>query len=369
MAAAMMHYCTGDDRSAQNLFSQTLSMDAENPEARLMLFLIDWLAGEGASSSHREELLAADWRSAAEFQGYIVRVLEGLIDELSALDSWHTAAEKSWLYYAVSLIRAEHQDLKGAEKLLREAVLTADPDAWEFFVARAKLEQLQKRSRNALKSKNQWKKYNADVEAFNKSVKESLEKNEKLKADLVPLMTKFVDETVEIKEKREVLLKIAEIYPDNRKVFVALAFYSAADEDWSQALEYIRKFLDSGGRQNADRMSLGILEAGILHQQGLKDETRATLESFANRTMDPWYLTICDYLLGNQTEKSLLEQAGESPENLITAQTALGLWAEGGGDKQEAIKHYREALGSFLDTWLEYDFAKERLKRLRQPPS
>jgi serine/threonine protein kinase len=369
MAAAMMHYCTGDDRSAQNLFSQTLSMDAENPEARLMLFLIDWLAGEGASSSHREELLAADWRSAAEFQGYIVRVLEGLIDELSALDSWHTAAEKSWLYYAVSLIRAEHQDLKGAEKLLREAVLTADPDAWEFFVARAKLEQLQKRSRNALKAKDQWKKYNADVEAFNKSVKESLEKNEKLKADLVPLMTKFVDETVEIKEKREVLLKIAEIYPDNRKVFVALAFYSAADEDWSQALEYIRKFLDSGGRQNADRMSLGILEAGILHQQGLKDETRATLESFANRTMDPWYLTICDYLLGNQTEKSLLEQAGESPENLITAQTALGLWAEGGGDKQEAIKHYREALGSFLDTWLEYDFAKERLKRLRQPPS
>jgi S1-C subfamily serine protease len=367
MAAAMMHFCTGDDRGARNLFSQTLSMDAENPEARLMLFLIDWLAGEGAGSSHREELLAADWRSAAEFQGVVVRVLEGLIDELSALDSWHTAAEKSWLFYAVSLIRAGHQDFKGAEALLREAVLTADPDAWEFFVARAKLEQLQKRSRNALKTKDQWKKYNQDIEAFNKSVKESLEKNEKLKAELTLLMTKFTDETVELKEKREVLLKIAEIYPANRKVYVALAFYSAADEDWSQALEYIRKFLDEGGRQNADRMSLGILEAGILHKQGLKDETRASLEAFANRTMDPWYLTICDYLLGNQTEKSLLAQAGENPENLITAQTALGLWAEGSGDKQEAIKHYREALGSFLDTWLEYDFAKERLERLRQP--
>jgi tetratricopeptide (TPR) repeat protein/serine/threonine protein kinase len=368
MAAAMMHYCTGDDRGAQNLFSQTLSMDAENPEARLMLFLIDWLAGEGSSSSYREELLAADWRSAAEFQGFMVRVLEGLIDELSALDSWHTAAEKSWLYYAISLIRAEHQDFKGAEKLLREAVLTADPDAWEFFVARAKLEQLQKRSRKALKTKDQWKKYNEDIEAFNKSVKESLEKNEKLKAELVPLMTKFVDENAEIREKREALLKISEIYPDNRKVFVALGFYCAADEDWSQALEYIRKFLSAGGRQNSDRMSLGILEAGILHQQGLEDETRASLEAFANRIMDPWYLTICDYLLGNQTEKSLLEQAGESPENLITAHTALGLWAEGGGDKQKAIKHYQEALGSFLDTWLEYDFAKERLKRLRQPP-
>ena len=116
-------------------------------------------------------------------------------------------------------------------------------------------------------------------------------------------------------------------------------------------------------------MSLGLLEAGILHKQGLEDEARASLEAFANQIMDPWYLTICDYLLGNQTEKSLLEQAGESPENLITAQTALGLWAEGSGDKQKAIKHYREALGSFLDTWLEYDFAKERLKLLRQPPA
>jgi S1-C subfamily serine protease len=369
MAAAMMHFCTGDESGARKLFSETLSMDAENPEARLMLFLIDWLAGEGASSSQREELLAADWRSAAEFQGYMVRVLEGLIDELSALDGWHTSAEKSWLYYAVSLIRVEHQDFKGAEKLLREAVLTADPDAWEFFVGRAKLEQLQKRSRNALKTKDQWKKFNTDIEAFNKSVEESLEKNEKLKAELMPLMTKFADETVELNEKREALLKIAEIYPDNRKVYVALAYYSAADEDWSKALEYTRKFLNDGGRQNADRMSLGILEAGILHKQGLEDEARASLEAFANRTMDPWYLTICDYLLGNQTEKSLLEQAGESPENLITAQTALGLWAEGSADKQKAIKHYREALGSFLDTWLEYDFAKERLERLRQPAS
>jgi tetratricopeptide (TPR) repeat protein len=114
-------------------------------------------------------------------------------------------------------------------------------------------------------------------------------------------------------------------------------------------------------------MSLGILEAGILHRQGLEEEARASLEAFANRIMDPWYLTICDYLLGKQTEKSLLAQAGESPENLITAHMALGLWAEGSGDRPKAIKHYREALGSFLDTWLEYDFSKERLRRLRQP--
>ena len=369
MAAGMMHYCTGDNQGAAKLFSQTLSMDPENPEARLMQFLIDWLAGEGARSPYRDQLLDLDWRSPAEFQGYMVRVLEDLIDEVSALDSWHTDAEKSWLYYAVSLIRIERQDWEGAEKLLREAVLTADTDAWEFFVVSAKLDQLQKRRRNALKTKAQWKAYNQDIETFNKSVEEKMEKDAKVKAELPELMAKFIDETVEIKEKCDVLAKIAEIYPDNRKVFVALAFYSAADGDWEKALEYIDTFLDSGGRQNADRMSLGILQAGILNKQGKADEARASLEAFAARTMDPWFLTISDYLLGNQTERALLEEAGESPEYLLTAHTALGIWAEGAGDKQKAIKHYREALGSFLDTWLEYDFAKERLKQLKRPTS
>jgi tetratricopeptide (TPR) repeat protein len=332
-----------------------------------MLFLIDWLNGEGASSNHREALLAQDWRSPGEFQGYMVRVLEGLIDEVSGLKGWHTSAEKSWLHYAVSLIRTNDQDWEGAETLLRESVLAADPSAWEFLVARARLEQLQKRRQKALKTKAQWSKYNEDVLAFNEVVKKSLEAEAQRETELLPLMMVFMDETVSIKERREALRKIAELYPQNRKIFVTLAFYSAADEDWSQSLDYTRSFLKGDGRQNADRMSLGILEAGILHFQGLTDQTQASLQEFVSRTMDPWYLTISDYLLGKQTEKSLLQEAGGSPENLITAHTALGLWSEGRGDKKKAIKHYREALGSFLDTWLEYDFSKERLKRLKQP--
>ncbi len=367
MAAGMMHYCTGDNAGAGKLFSKTLSMDAENPEARLMLFLIDWLKGEGTTSAHREALLAQDWRSPGEFQGYMVRVLEGLIDEVSALGGWHTSAEKSWLHYGVSLLRAKDQDWEEAEKLLRESVLAADPSAWEFLLARAKLEQLQKRRQKALKTKAQWSKYHEDILAFDKVVKQALEAEAKRETELMPLMIAFMDETTAIKDRREALRKISELYPQNRKIFVTLAFYSAADEDWSQSLEYTRTFLKGDGRQNADRMSLGILEAGILHYQGLADQTQTSLQEFVGRTMDPWYLTISDFLLGKQTERSLLEQAGGSPENLITAHTALGLWSEGSGDKQKAIKHYREALGSFLDTWLEYDFSKERLKRLKQP--
>ena len=71
--------------------------------------------------------------------------------------------------------------------------------------------------------------------------------------------------------------------------------------------------------------------------------------------------------MGKQTEDSLKKRAEESAENLITAYTSLGFWAEGSGDKKKAIKHYKEALESFMEVWFEYDFAKERLKRLRKP--
>lgn len=59
-------------------------------------------------------------------------------------------------------------------------------------------------------------------------------------------------------------------------------------------------------------------------------------------------------------------QAGESPETLLTGHTALGLWAEGRGDATDAIRHYREALGSYMDYRIEYDFAMARMKRLRK---
>jgi lipoprotein NlpI len=114
-------------------------------------------------------------------------------------------------------------------------------------------------------------------------------------------------------------------------------------------------------------MGLGLMEAGILHYQGQEVEAQTNLEAFLRRTRDPWYQTISEYLLGKQSEDLLKKQAGETPENLITASTVLGFWSEGSGDKNKAIKHYKEALGTFLDTWLEYDFAKERIKRLKQP--
>ena len=58
--------------------------------------------------------------------------------------------------------------------------------------------------------------------------------------------------------------------------------------------------------------------------------------------------------------------AAESPECVLTARTALGFWAEASGDQNSAVLHYREALGSYMDEMLEYEFAVRRIQSLRQ---
>jgi hypothetical protein len=65
-------------------------------------------------------------------------------------------------------------------------------------------------------------------------------------------------------------------------------------------------------------------------------------------------------------EPALLAAAAESPECVLTARTALGFWAEGSGDRNRAVSNYREALGSYMDEMLEYEFAVRRIQSLRQ---
>jgi tetratricopeptide (TPR) repeat protein len=323
MAAAMMHFCAGDEQGAKGLFGQSLSMDAENDLARLMLFIIDWLAGRSSMNPYRQELLALDWRSPAEFLGYLVRVLEGLVNEESAL--------------------------KGAKA-----------DAWEFFLARAKLDQVQKRRLDSFQGQARYAEYQAEMDQVEK---------EGRRAKLAVFTDRFEEDSATPRDKREILEKILEIAPSNPDLLVGLAFYSAMEEAWEKALEYARTYLKREGRENAGRLRVGLLEGGILHHMGRQKQARAALEAYGRRTKDPWYRFLSECLLGEKTVDSLKKEAGESPEKLITAHTALGFWAEGSGEKERAIEHYKVALESFMDTWLEFDFARERIKSLRRPPA
>jgi S1-C subfamily serine protease len=368
MAAGMMHFFAGDNRVAKRLFGNSLSMDTENNLARLMLFIIDWLEGRSSVNPHRKELLALDWRSPAEFLGYLVRVLEGLVDEELALRRWDTEAERSWLHYVVGLIRAKRGEWVDSETLLRKAVLSADVDAWEFFLARAELEKVQKRRLGSFQGQARLAEYQAEMGVFDQSVKRDQAAKEDRRGKLAELTARFAEDDASPKNKREILEKILEIAPSNPGLLVDLAFYSAMEEAWGEGLNYARTFLKREGRENTSRLRVGLLEGGILHHMGSQEEARTTLEAYGRRTKDPWYRFLSECLLGEKTADSLKKEAGESPEKLVTAFTALGFWAEGSGEKERAIEHYKVALESLMDDWLEFDFARERIKILRQTP-
>ncbi len=145
-----------------------------------------------------------------------------------------------------------------------------------------------------------------------------------------------------------------------------MAFSSAIVSDWSGALKSADEYLQFEGREDALRLGTSILVPGVLQHMGEQDEARTRLQEFCRLTNTSWYRQICETLLGERSEEDLMEKAGKTPENILTAHTALGFQAEALGDRNLAIRHYREALGSYLDNWIEYDLARQRYIKLRQ---
>jgi len=131
-ASGMLHFCNGDAHGARQRFLQSLSMDPEDYQARLMLALIDWLSGSPNGKPYYQDLAAADWRSPAEFQGYLLQVLEGKVDLQAALDAWTSSSEKSWIHYIGGLVRLRQANAAEAEKLIEQAVLSPIPTAGNF---------------------------------------------------------------------------------------------------------------------------------------------------------------------------------------------------------------------------------------------
>jgi hypothetical protein len=149
-------------------------------------------------------------------------------------------------------------------------------------------------------------------------------------------------------------------------VLAQLVFYSAMIGSWNDALEYAQTFFALEGRENAYRLSVGLLVPQIFYRMGQKDKARAGLEDYHHRIEDPWYRAISKCLFTEGSEKPLTEKVGKNAEDLLVTYTALGFWAEGAGEGKKATKYYREALGSYMDYRIEYEFARERIMRIRK---
>jgi tetratricopeptide (TPR) repeat protein len=361
----MLHFCAGDEAGARPLFERSLSIDDEGNPSRLMLFLIDWRAGRAEESPHREALLALDWRSPAEFLGYLAQVLEGRVPLEKALTAGENLIERSWLSYIGGLLAEEKGETARAGELLAQAALGADPEDWAFFLARSSWDRVQRELEEKAGGGERQSELRAGRETFEADLARAMKERTELKAQISALLRMAAQDSVGLADKRRAFEQVLTLEPDRTGLLAGLAFYAAAEGDFQEALGRAGEFLDRPGRESAVRLSLGLLEPQLLLHLDREEEARTALESYLDRTADPWYRSLAECLDGRLAETDLEEKIGASPEHLLTGHAVLGFWAEGQDRQEEARRHYRQALESFLDTWLEFDLVRERLRRLR----
>jgi hypothetical protein len=366
MAAAVMHLCAGDHGGSRRLFHRVLSIDPDNNMARLMILATDWIEGRELSGACRQTLTALDWRSPDEFIGYLARILVGERDAQMAIAGGYTLAERSWLHLIAGLVEAHRGQLNAARALLEKAALDADTDDWSLYLALSQLDRIQQvrmaRPTNDAMRRN----YRIQFEAAVLRIEQALADKQKQRAEVAPIKAALQRSSNDPATHRPLLEALRAAKPGDSDVLIAQAYYAAMDEDWHAALDYSRQFLARPGRTNAGKLSVGLLEPGILNMQGDTMQARDRLKTYRESIADPWYRSLSGCLLDVKQQADVSARTGQSPENLLTGHTALGLWAEGSGDAAGAIRHYREALMSYLDNRIEYDFAMARVKRLRQ---
>ncbi len=354
--AAMIHLCTGDFGSAARLFDRTLSIDAENDQARLMHYLADRRQGSGLRNAHQRHLINLDWRSSGEFYGYLARVLGAAVDRDVAVDAWNNTAEKAWIRYILGLLELDDKNVERAWQHFSEAALVSDREEWSFYLALSELDRLSKAQADG----------QARMQDFREQLNEAAQTREEQQA-LTARLTARLDQIKDNQEaQRELFMEIVASQPENRYLHAYAAFYAAMSSDWPNALESAEEYLTFNGREEPLRLATNLLVPGVLYQMGEDDKAQLKLSQFCSQTNTAWYQQICETLLGKQSEEALMETASKNPQNILTAYTALGFRAEAKGEHNLAIRHYREALGSYLDNWIEYNLALRRYIALRK---
>jgi S1-C subfamily serine protease len=365
MTAGIMHFCSGDRQGAAVLFERAVSIDTQNGMARFMLFLIDWMHGRSRLNPDRQEFLELDWRSPFEFYGHLVRVLEGMADERAALEERASPRTVSWLSFVVGMRRLAHSQLAEAEILLENAARLADQDQWVFHLSQSELQRVREQRLTQMRNPVDRQTYQADIDVYERELQEALERVREKHRQMTALSERLTDPNVTPVDRRHLLAQMHLIDPDDSDILAGLIWVDIMTAAWQKALEGIREFLRAPGRESHVRLSIGLMEPIVLHITDKRGESEASLNLFIDRTMDPWYRSIALSLLGTAATGSLVDQAESEPVHILTAHTALGLWAEGSDDLESAIAHYREALSSYMDEFAEYELSLERIKQLR----
>ena len=369
MAAAIMQFCAEDHSGARRRFAQARSMDATNGLSLFMLYLLEWMQDRPISAALRNELLSFDWRSANEFYGYLARILEGQIPPPESPTIGDTKGENSWIQYVLALQAAKRGEPVEADARLQAAAVNADATGWGYYLVLSALDQV-RGQRLAPLPPEEKEAYLSKNRKFDEDLAATRQERLKNKDALAVLTAKFSQKSAPLEERVRLLQELRKIDPDNRELMIARVFLDLMGGHWSQGLEHAHRYLRFPGRENRGRLQIGLMVPEILHKMGNYDSAQAQLAEFYDRTQNKWYQDIARTLQGKMNAASLLKAAAESPECVLTARTALGFWAEGSDNRNLAVSHYREALGSYMDEMPEYEFAVRRIQSLRRadPP-
>lgn len=364
-AAGMLHFCTGNQARSRYYFSRALSMEQGSSTSRLMLSILDWLEGSGLNGFYARELLAMDWRSRDEFLGYLASVLKYRTPLKPGYSDWETRFQKSWRLFIAGLVLEDQAALEASADLYKEAVFSSSDDNWVYFLALARFKAVQDRRMALMTSSADREHCQEEITLFQETALKKREQGADLRKQLEALSSESSTPGISYEDHVALLEKMGNLDPDTIQNLASLAFLCARHGHWQEADSYAQAFLGRSGRETALRLGVGLLKGIIPHMMGNRAKAIEELTRFQDTVSNPWYQDISQCLVSRLNEKTLLARAENNPENLLTAHAALGLWAEGSGNRDSAMEHYREALGSYLDHRVEYDLALGRIMQIR----
>ncbi len=192
MAAGLMHYCRSNFDQAKALYTRALSMHQGNDQARMMLHLIDFITAKTDKTHYSQALMALDWRSPAEFLGYLTKILAGQIDINTAVAMGDTDQETSLLHYVAGLMAIKQGNTTEAENHFQKALSkAAGGDRWPFLMAMAKLEDIIQEQVETMPDSPEKNAYQSKAKTFVQTTRNNWIAKAKAQEDLAPLQAKL----------------------------------------------------------------------------------------------------------------------------------------------------------------------------------
>lgn len=369
VSAAVVLFCNGKTDTARALLEGSLLSSRETGYARWLLTLIDWKGGRADQSEHFQTLLTEHWASNGAVYRHLAAMLEKPFDARQLLSGAGDRKQRTAIRYIQALLALRNRQPEMAERALQAALIESSENELDFLLVRSELERLQERRLLALAASPIFKQaYRKETEAFWEQYESRVRPKKRDRAeDVANLLTEFPADLRpdQLESALDVLLRLLESDPLWRMPMVNIASIHATQGEWSDALNWVRRYLSKAGFEDDNRLGMSLLYGQLLVLANHPKEGGDALAAFAANTHNDWFRDVALLLLGKKQAAELASRAAEHPAQWLILHVALGLHGEAEGDLADAIRHYRLALESQMTHWVEYGFARNRIEILR----